>query len=209
MTPYHHGSLRSALLAEAREVIAVDGVDAVTMRGLAKRVGVSHGAPGRHFPDRDALLDEVAAEGFAELTAILRAADVTDDIDHGLRHYIAEHVRFATTNAALMELMFSTSARGPRASAAADEFFTQGRGLLGDSASGPPGPLVYAVTAMVEGIGALAVSGRLPAERVNDVIDCALELLWPAMAAQRSPAHWRPHPAPYTAPPHQSDKSTS
>ena len=57
---YHHGDLRAALIARATEVIATGGVDALSLRELARDIGVSHGAPGRHFPDKQALLDAVA-----------------------------------------------------------------------------------------------------------------------------------------------------
>jgi hypothetical protein len=50
--PYHHGNLRTALLAEAERTIRERGVHDVSLRQLAREVGVSHGAPRRHFPDR-------------------------------------------------------------------------------------------------------------------------------------------------------------
>ena len=62
-TAYHHGALRETLLAAAIEVVARQGADALSLRGLAQAVGVSSAAPYRHFPDRAALLAAVAAEG--------------------------------------------------------------------------------------------------------------------------------------------------
>jgi len=61
---YHHGNLREALLERAAEVIATGGVEAVSLRALARDLGVSHAAPRRHFADRGALLVELAREGF-------------------------------------------------------------------------------------------------------------------------------------------------
>jgi len=61
---YHHGNLREALLERAARVIATDGVEAVSLRALARDLDVSHAAPGRHFADRGALLVELAREGF-------------------------------------------------------------------------------------------------------------------------------------------------
>lgn len=63
MSTYHHGDLRRALLDEASAVLEAEGPQAVTFRGLARRLGVSHAAPGYHFADRDALLIELAAVG--------------------------------------------------------------------------------------------------------------------------------------------------
>ena len=57
---YHHGDLRRALLAEASKLARSGGPDAVTLREVARRLGVSPAAIYRHIPDRDALLGEVA-----------------------------------------------------------------------------------------------------------------------------------------------------
>ena len=74
--PYHHGNLRSALLQQAAQTIDERGIQALTLRELARDVGVSHAAPRRHFPDRQALLDAIAEDGFERLGAEL--ADAVD-----------------------------------------------------------------------------------------------------------------------------------
>ncbi len=61
---YHHGNLREALLERAAEVIAERGIEALSLRALARDLGVSHAAPRAHFADRRALLCELAKEGF-------------------------------------------------------------------------------------------------------------------------------------------------
>ena len=71
---YHHGNLREALLQGALRVIAELGPAAFTLREVARRAGVSHNAPYRHFRDKDALLAAVAAQGFRELTRAMREA---------------------------------------------------------------------------------------------------------------------------------------
>src|SRR6266404_3557169 len=65
--PYHHGHLREVLLQAAIQLIAEVGPAAFTLREVARRAGVSHNAPYRHFPDREDLLAAVAAQGFREL----------------------------------------------------------------------------------------------------------------------------------------------
>ena len=72
--PYHHGNLRETLLQGAVRVIAEVGPAAFTLREVARRAGVSHNAPYRHFRDKDALLAAVAAQGFRELTHAMREA---------------------------------------------------------------------------------------------------------------------------------------
>ncbi|WP_306363648.1 TetR/AcrR family transcriptional regulator [Nocardia sp. CC227C] len=71
---YHHGDLRAALLRAAAEQIAQDGVDAVSLRALAQRAGVSHAAPAHHFGNKQGLLTELAVEGFELLAAELAGA---------------------------------------------------------------------------------------------------------------------------------------
>ncbi len=62
-TGYHHGNLRHRLIEAALEMIDESGATELTLRGIAKRAGVSHTAPYRHFPDKEALLAAVAREG--------------------------------------------------------------------------------------------------------------------------------------------------
>lgn len=82
---YHHGDLRSALLVAAAEQIAEEGVDAVSMRALARRCGVSHAAPTHHFTDRRGLFTALATQGF-ELLADDLASAGPDLVDVGLAY---------------------------------------------------------------------------------------------------------------------------
>ena len=71
---YHHGDLRRALLLEAVRTIHAEGAAALTLRDVGDRLGVSRTALYRHFADKQALLDEVAAEGFRMLRTALHEA---------------------------------------------------------------------------------------------------------------------------------------
>jgi len=98
--PYHHGDLRRALLAAALALLDEGGVEAVTIRAVARRTGVTHAAPANHFRGREALLTALAAEIFAKLSALIskrleKAGGSRDArirvfadaaIDFGLRH---------------------------------------------------------------------------------------------------------------------------
>ena len=64
---YHHGDLRNGLLDAARAILEEQSLSALTLRAVARRAGVSHAAPYRHFPNHEALLVELGAEGFQEL----------------------------------------------------------------------------------------------------------------------------------------------
>ena len=71
---YHHGNLRAALLDEAERSLSRRGASELSLRELARAVGVSHAAPRRHFPDKQALLDALAEDGFERLGRVLRDA---------------------------------------------------------------------------------------------------------------------------------------
>ena len=70
--PYHHGGLRQALLTRAAEVIGTEGIEALTLRGLARDLGVSHSAPNRHFRSKADLLAALAIDGYAALAEFCR-----------------------------------------------------------------------------------------------------------------------------------------
>jgi len=71
---YHHGNLRKSLLDRAAEVITENGVEALSLRALARDIGVSHAAPARHFKDKKALLSALATEGNRRLTTAVTDA---------------------------------------------------------------------------------------------------------------------------------------
>ncbi len=107
---YHHGDLRRALLDAALDLLR-RGED-VGLREVARRAGVSHTAPYRHFTDKNALLAAVAEEGFLALTASLRAADAKAGRDPLDRYYAATtaYVRFAVDHPAHYRVMFGAHA---------------------------------------------------------------------------------------------------
>ena len=68
---YHHGNLKEALIQAARQLIAEKGPAGFTFADAARSAGVSPAAPYRHFRDREALLADVAREGFQRFEAML------------------------------------------------------------------------------------------------------------------------------------------
>jgi AcrR family transcriptional regulator len=82
---YHHGNLRAALLSRAVEVIGENGVEGVSLRSLARDLGVSHGAPARHFKSKAELLAAIAIDGYAQLTSAVQAAAEEEGPDPVLR----------------------------------------------------------------------------------------------------------------------------
>jgi AcrR family transcriptional regulator len=104
---YHHGDLRAALLTQAEATLRASGVEGLSLRELARAVGVSHGAPRRHFEDKAALLEALVAEGFHRLGAAMAAAAEPDGRGFAtiLNDVAVAYVRFATDNPALVDLM--------------------------------------------------------------------------------------------------------
>jgi AcrR family transcriptional regulator len=106
--PYHHGNLRRALLDEALATIRNEGVEAVTLREIGARVGVSRTALYRHFADKSALIAAVAAEGFRTLREQLVTA--WERNNGGLAGFEAmgfAYVHFAVANSTHFRVMFS------------------------------------------------------------------------------------------------------
>lgn len=161
----------------------------MTVRELARRVGVSHGAPLRHFRDRGAVLDAIAADGFDELRGHLEVARGTGDIEARLTEYVRAHVRFAQQNGPLVQLMFtstddSRTERDPESQSAAERFFALGAELLGERDPGSMGPVPFLLAATTEGISALAAAGRIPPDRVDEIVVMAVRMLLPQIEEQ-------------------------
>lgn len=94
---YHHGNLKQALVERAAEVIAERGIEALSLRGLARDLGVSHAAPSAHFADRKALLCELAREGFRRSVEAMEAGAAAAGPDPIARYRALgrSYVRFA------------------------------------------------------------------------------------------------------------------
>ncbi|MGW5638255.1 TetR/AcrR family transcriptional regulator [Streptomyces sp. NPDC003832] len=99
--------LRERLVDVGAELLAAEGVGALTLREIARRAGVSHGAPRRHFPTHLELLSAIARRGFAELAD--RATSAVEGVD-GPRAQLGalarEYLRFAVERRGMYELMF-------------------------------------------------------------------------------------------------------
>lgn len=99
--PYHHGDLRQELIRHALAEITDNGVAALSLRELARRAGVSHGAPAHHFRDKGGLLTAIATEGFTLLADTLEAARGRGFLETGVAY-----VGFAVDHPAHFTVMF-------------------------------------------------------------------------------------------------------
>lgn len=102
--PYHHGDLRSALLAAAEQLIDEGDAGAISLREVARRAGVSAPATYRHFRDKEALLAALAQKGFDDFgVALTEAVSATDD---ALAAMGQAYVRFAVARPGRFRLMY-------------------------------------------------------------------------------------------------------
>ena len=203
---YYGGDLRRDLLEAALELIARQGPSAVSLRSLARRLGVSHAAPANHFPDKAALFTAIATEGFELLGAALddAAGQAGPEATAGQRFRAAgrAYTSFAVAHPAHFAVMWQRDLlhpNDPALAAAADATFDRLLAAVRDvQAEGwAPGadPQTVAVLAwsVVHGLAALWLSGALDsAQRPFDEIAAEVgALLGRSLAPHPGPADAR------------------
>ena len=170
--PYHHGGLREALLEAAEQELTEKGVEGFTLRGVAKRAGVSHAAPAHHFRDTGELLTALAAVGAQRFLSRLqeREAAAGDDPRARLVATGRAYIEFALANPALFGLMFGSKRPDfdePSFSVPASQSFRMlvdgVAALRGDDplASREGRAAVMSAWSLVHGFASLAIAGRV------------------------------------------------
>jgi len=179
---YHHGDLRAALLTRAEETLKEKGPAALSLRELARDLGVSHAAPSRHFKDKQALLDALALAGFDRLVATLAASGKAADESFAdrLGKLARAYVGFATANPELLDLMYSVK-HDPEASEDLLKV-SQGMGLLfvelitegqrrGEIREGSVERIGTPVLSALHGFASLSVGGTLPPDPTGSALE--------------------------------------
>jgi len=108
---YHHGDLQAALRDEAERILKTRGVAEVSLREVARAVGVSHAAPYRHYANREALLADVAARGFERLHARFEALPQRPKPAQRFADLLRAYLEFAAAEPAIYRLMFGPELR--------------------------------------------------------------------------------------------------
>jgi len=108
---YHHGDLRAALIEVGLRLLAERDVEGVSLREMAREVGVSATSVYRHFPDKSALMRALAREGLDRLAIAQRDASSGKDGAAAFAATGRAYVRFALANPALFRLIFTSSAQ--------------------------------------------------------------------------------------------------
>jgi AcrR family transcriptional regulator len=192
---YHHGNLKQTLLEASLNLIREVGAGAFTLREVARRAGVSHNAPYRHFRDKEDLLAALAAEGFDRLTTAMTEAakSATSSLERlrlSGRGYVEFALRYPQHFTVMFEVPWRYESHPQTQQAGARAFGTlvryvaecQGEKIL------PPGdaqPFALLAWSMVHGVAKLAISGRLPMSDAADVLnftDTATGALWRGLA---------------------------
>jgi AcrR family transcriptional regulator len=175
--PYHHGNLKRVVIATAQDMLSEEKGWQFTLREVARRAGVSHAAPYKHFPDKGALLAELAMLGFNELReqlsgAIERPRSARAEFLAAAKAYI----HFGTTNPSLYRLMFSADVdktafpnlKEAGAAAFAELLVILERGQQsGAFKKQPVRGQAVASWALVHGLTLLAIDGQLLPEKVG------------------------------------------
>lgn len=179
---YHHGDLRSALIEEGLAQLDVKAPDAVSLREIARNVGVSATAVYRHFPDKAALLDALCGVGGERLAdAFQEAMSEATDQRAAFRAMGRAYVKFALRNPSIFRLMMTQARKSDGE-----------RNALADATAKPFGMLSETLNAlmpadasktdrkirrlqawsMVHGLAMLMLDGQVPADEalVDQVI---------------------------------------
>jgi AcrR family transcriptional regulator len=201
---FHHGNLRAVLLDQAEVVLRERGMDALSLRELAREAGVSHAAPRKHFIDRNALLDAVAERGFNRLTEEIRsaAAREPDDFRRALRAACLAYMRFAKNEPALLDLMLAAKADTPSEAVrrAAELHFHMLTDIIGIGVdegtyqAGDVERLTPVLSATVQGIAAMLTSRRITASQSEALVDDAIALFLAGASTKSWVRFSRQHP---------------
>ncbi len=182
---YHHGDLHAALLAAAADILHERGLEGLSMRGVARRAGVSHAAPYHHFADLATLIATLVECSLLALGERMRAAAAStrDDPTARVRALGAAYVRFAIEDPASFRLMFRPELRragGERLEAAGEASYMPLLEAIADGVA--RGSFVardvedlgLAAWAAVHGLATLLVDG--PLRRLDDpkAVDAAV-----------------------------------
>ena len=171
---YHHGDLRSALVEAGVKALEGTDAEAISLRELARSVGVSATAVYRHFPDKNALLAALADAGIARLGEAQRIA--SDAAGGGAAGFAATgraYVRFALAHPALFRLAFTHGGYAAAPTQSSDEASRMLRGYAEQFGGADAERLTLQAWAVAHGLAMLMLDGRLPPD--DALIDRVLD----------------------------------
>lgn len=185
---FHHGNLRAALLHAAREKLEKDGHERLSLRELAENVGVTTGAPYRHFRSREALLCALADDGLNELGVVFeRALQLKAEPEQRLREACRSYLEFAQQRPNLYRLIFVDNGHWveeeivSRGTLPSYEMFKRLVQEAAGSTLQTLGAVTTACWSLIHGFAVLRMSGRLaqegnPRQLEHAVLDSVLRI---------------------------------
>jgi AcrR family transcriptional regulator len=201
--PVRPADLRRAVLDASIELLEEGGVAALSMREVARRANVTHGAPYHYFADRGAILAAIAEEGFALLADGMRAAMNAEAVGSIARFEAAAraYIAFALEHASHMRVMFRPELTNPLEHPSVDESAACAMELLfacvaecqaaGTIAAGDPTPIVLMGWSAAHGVASLTIDGPLrrlyPSLAPEALAATVAQTLGSLLAAPRSP----------------------
>lgn len=172
---YHHGDLRAALLAEGLRLVESAGVEAISLREVARGVGVSPTSVYRHFPDKQALMEAIASEALARLGEAQAVAARESGQAKAFNAVGRAYVQFALAHPGLFRVAYTypgIAVRDPTSEATASIL----RDLALDLAGGEEARarlIGLRAWSFVHGLAMLMLDGRVPAD--PKLIDAAID----------------------------------
>ena len=169
---YHHGDLRQALVSAALKALEREGMDQLSLRALARSLGVSPRAPYRHFSTKEQLLAAVAVEGFHMSAAFTSARlEAAGNPLARLRVAVEAYVLFATQHPAAFRVMYAPYAAVEESASelvrARSEGHTEMMRLIGAAQasghvrSGDPMQIGLTLWSTMHGLAVLLIEGQL------------------------------------------------
>jgi AcrR family transcriptional regulator len=170
---YHHGDLRQALIDAALELVVEKDVSSVSLREVARKAGVSHAAPYRHFEDKEALLAAVAQEGLEMFNYSLQEANqhITNPLEK-LEVGCTAYVRYAIAYPSYYRIMFGAGGANvekkyPFLADSIQQSWMQFVNIIAQGQSmglirsGNPEQLAQGVWALTHGLAMLVLDGQI------------------------------------------------
>ncbi len=170
---YHHGNLREALVDAAIDILESEGLKSLSLREVARRVGVSQTAPYHHFKDKEGMLAAVAAKGF-----LMMGAEQTKQAEAtGMEALGKGYVDFALKHPALLQIMFGPEISNPNShadlKAAGDQSFQSIFKSVTDQMEKAgidyitPSVVTISAWALVHGLAILLIGGKISPKTVG------------------------------------------
>ncbi|NQT60680.1 MAG: TetR/AcrR family transcriptional regulator [Bacteroidetes bacterium] len=167
---YHKGNLKNTLISSGLEILSEEGIGSLSLRNVAKRAGVSHAAPYRHFKNRESLIAAIAEEGYKKLsdTITISASLYPQNPELQLKEAGWGYIQFAVENPEHLKVMFGSFSdecvldKGTSFDALIDLILTCQKADLVQA--GDPITLALTTWSTVHGLALIIINNQMPGD---------------------------------------------